>query len=44
LTALGHSLKFSGIFNGFPTPEYECSPTINFKIGGAVGIAFHAVD
>jgi hypothetical protein len=40
LIPVGHWLKFSGFFN--PTPEYNCLPTNNFKIGGAVGAVFHA--
>jgi hypothetical protein len=44
LTAVNHLLKFSGFFNGFLAPEYKCSPTINFKIDVAVGVAFYAAS
>jgi hypothetical protein len=45
LAAIGHWLKFSFNFNRFPSSEYKkYSPTINFKIVGAVSVAviFHA--
>jgi hypothetical protein len=42
LTAGGHLLKFGFYFNQFPTPEYKRSTTINFKIGGALRVVFHA--
>jgi hypothetical protein len=38
------SVEIQQFLNGFLTPENNCSPNINFKIGVAIGVAFYAAD